>query len=713
MSQRSNRLSDEKSPYLQQHAHNPVDWYPWGEEAFARARAEDKPIFLSIGYSTCHWCHVMERESFEDEGVAALLNERYVSVKVDREERPDVDRVYMAAVQAMTGAGGWPLSAWLTPDLEPFYTGTYFPPRPAHGRPSFVQVLTALADAWVEQRDKVLGSARQVVELLRGMADQGAAERGEDLSDDDLGRVLELGLEQLRRSHDPVHGGFGDAPKFPRPAVFDFLLRSRIGRRRGGAEVALSSLRAMWDGGVNDHLGGGYHRYSVDRLWRVSHFEKMLYDQAQMARALTDAHSLTGDPFWRDAACDVLRYVERDLRHPEGGFYSAEDADSAPDPSRPEHKLEGAFYLWTVEEVDHRLPRAQAELVRRVYGLLPEGNTLDDPHGDFGAGNVLYRARPLAEVAAELGLDEAGARRQLEVARATLLAAREQRPRPHLDDKVVTSWNGLAIGAFAAAGHRFDDPGLIATAASAARFVLEHNVRGLEGPEPLTVLRRHRDGESAHPGQLDDHAFLADGLLELWQATWDDRWLAAALRLVETLLERFGGVDGALWDAPPDDPSILVRTREAYDGAEPSGSSIAARCLLRLAGLLDRADWAERARRIALHFAPMLTRQPSAMPKMLELVDRLLAAPTQVAIAGEPDDEDTRALLAGVRAAPFDPQRSVVVLHRGARLLRERAPFWGTLEPRDGRATAWLCRDFTCELPITDPEVLVGRLAGD
>jgi uncharacterized protein len=711
MSQRVNRLIHEKSPYLLQHAHNPVDWYPWGEEAFARARAEDRPIFLSIGYSTCHWCHVMERESFEDAGVAALLNERYVSVKVDREERPDVDRVYMAAVQAMTGAGGWPLSAWLTPELEPFYAGTYFPPRPAHGRPSFVQVVVALSDAWREQRDKVLGSARQVVELLRGMADQGGGE-GESLSDEAFQRALELGLEQFVRSHDPVHGGFGDAPKFPRPAVLDFLLRTRIGRQRGGAEMALHTLHAMSSGGLDDHLGGGYHRYSVDRLWRVSHFEKMLYDQAQIARALTDAYSLTREPTWRDATLDVLRYVERDLRHPAGGFYSAEDADSAPDPARPEHKLEGAFYLWTVDEVAACLPPEQTALARQVYGLLPEGNTLHDPHGDFGAGNVLYRARPLSEVAAELGLDEDEARRRLDEARATLLAVRRQRPRPHLDDKIVTAWNGLTIGAFAAAGARFEDPALTAVAEAAARFVLEHNVRGLDRQGTLTVLRRHRDGESAHPGQLDDHAFLADGLLELWQATWEDRWLEAAVRLVETMLERFGEDGGVLWDGPAGDPSILVRTREAYDGAEPSGNSIAAGCLLRLAHLLDRPEWAVQARRIAAHFAPMLRSQPQAMPKMLELIDRLLGSPTQVAISGEPDADDTRALLAAEREAPFDPLRSRILLHRGSRLLRERAPFWRTLEPREGRATAWLCRDFACELPITDPEELGRRLAG-
>ena len=702
----ANRLAAEKSPYLLQHAHNPVDWYPWGDEAFGRARAEDKPIFLSIGYSTCHWCHVMERESFEDEQVAALLNERYVSIKVDREERPDVDRVYMAAVQAMTGGGGWPLSAWLTPDLEPFYTGTYFPPEPAHGRPSFVQVLTALADAWQNQREKVLSSASQLVDVLRGM-ERGDRKVGADAStQEQLRSMLELGLEQLRRSHDPVHGGFGDAPKFPRPAALDFLQRCRLCRERGADEMATFTLRKMWAGGINDHLGGGYHRYSVDRLWRVSHFEKMLYDQAQMVTALLDAWSAERDPFWERAARQVLGYVARDLRHPGGGFYSAEDADSAPDASRPEHKLEGAFYLWTEAEIDRRLPRDQAEVFRLVYGIEPDGNTLHDPHGDFGAGNVLHRARGLDQVATELELDEAHVENLLETARATLFAARQERPRPHLDDKIVTSWNGLMIGAFAAAGVRLDDPELIETGAEAARFVLEHNVQGLDRDGPLEVLRRHRDGESAHPGQLDDHAFLAHGLLELWQATWDDSWLAIALRLVETLLERFGGGHGALYDGPPDDPSVLVRTRDAYDGAEPSGNAIAGACLLRLGILFDRADWERRAREIVEHFSTLLARQPQAAPKSLELLDHLLEPTTRVVVAGELDAEDTRALIAAVRGAPFDPSRSLLVLHRDARLLRERVPFWESLEPRAGRATAWLCRGFTCELPIADPEEL-------
>ncbi|HVS63859.1 MAG TPA: thioredoxin domain-containing protein [Thermoanaerobaculia bacterium] len=711
----ANRLASEKSPYLLQHAHNPVDWYPWGEEAFERARREGKPIFLSIGYSTCHWCHVMERESFEDEKVAELLNERYVSIKVDREERPDVDRVYMAAVQAMTGSGGWPLSAWLTPELEPFYTGTYFPPQPAHGRPSFVQVLTALADAWQNQREKVLTSASQLVEVLRGMdapTDEAAADGqpARRLTDDQLEKVLDLGLEQLRRSHDPVHGGFGDAPKFPRPSVFDFLQRCSACRERAGDELATLTLRKMWAGGINDHLGGGYHRYSVDRLWRVSHFEKMLYDQAQMVGALLDAWSRERDPFFERAAREVLTYVARDLRHPEGGFYSAEDADSAPDPRHPERKLEGAFYLWTEAEIDRRLPEDQAAVVRLVYGIEPEGNTLNDPHGDFGAGNVLYRARGEDEVADELGLDEGEVASLLATARATLFQVRERRPRPHLDDKIVTSWNGLMIGAFASAGARLDDPELVATGAEAARFVLRHNVDGIDRDGPLEVLRRHRDGESAHPGQLDDHAFLAHGLLALWEATWDDAWLETALRLVETLLERFDGDGGALYDGPAGDPSILVRTRDGYDGAEPSGNSLAAICLLRLGGLLDRPEWERRARAIVDHFAPLLGRQPQAAPKSLELIDRLLRPQTRVAIAGELEAEDTKALIEAVRSAPFDPSRSLLVLHAGSRVAREQAPFWASLEPREGRATAWLCRGFACELPITDPQELSERL---
>ena len=398
-SRRPNRLIDEKSPYLQQHAYNPVDWYAWGDAAFERARAEDKPIFLSIGYSTCHWCHVMERESFEDPAIAAVMNELFVNIKVDREERPDVDRVYMATVQALTGSGGWPLSVWLTPDLHPFYAGTYYPPDSRYGRPGFPDLMRQLHRAWVEQRDKVLDSGQRIVEVLRSQSN-GAGDGAAQLDAGPLDRAF----RQLRSSWDPRQGGFGQAPKFPRPSVFGFLLRyhARTGDR-DALEMTLDSLRKMWAGGVYDHLGGGLHRYSVDAYWRVPHFEKMLYDQAQLVTALLEAHLVSGDLFFVDAALDVLDYVERDLHSPEGGFYSAEDADSAPDAARPEHKEEGAFYLWERAEIEALLGAPATEMVCLHFGVSERGNTISDPQGEFGTRNVLYRAVPIDSVAEQCG----------------------------------------------------------------------------------------------------------------------------------------------------------------------------------------------------------------------------------------------------------------------------------------------------------------------
>ena len=700
---KSNRLLDEKSPYLQQHAWNPVDWYPWGDAAFERARAEDKPIFLSIGYSTCHWCHVMERESFEDPAIAGLMNELYVNIKVDREERPDVDRLYMSTVQALTGSGGWPLSVWLTPDLHPFYGGTYFPPDSRYGRPGFPDVLRQLHGAWVGQREKVVGSGQHIVEVLRSQA-EGAGVAGAAPSR----TALEGAFRQFRSTWDRRLGGFGDAPKFPRPSVFGFLLRHHAASGEPDAlEMTLSSLRNMWAGGVYDHLGGGFHRYSVDAYWRVPHFEKMLYDQAQLATAFLESYLVSGDPFFADVALDVLDYVARDLRSPEGGFYSAEDADSAPDRDRPHDKEEGAFYLWERAEIEALLGAPATELACLYYGVSERGNTLSDPQGELGTRNVLYRAAPLEAVAEQCGTSPDAARRALDDAKARLLAERDRRLRPHLDDKVITAWNGLMISAFARAFQVHGRPSDLEAARAAAAFLRDR----LWDPETGVLTRRYRDGEARFAGQLDDYAFLVQGLVDLYEADFDLAWLEWAEALAEALLERFSDPrGGALFDNP-EDPTVLVRSKELYDGAEPSGNAIAALGLLRLSWFFDRPEWRERAAESVRAAGPFLEQAPHAVPQMLQALDLLLSEPLQIVIGGSLHAEPTARLLETVRSR-FLPHRIVVHADGGegqARLAR-RLPFLEGIRAGGEGAVAHVCREYRCDLPVTTGEALAQAL---
>jgi hypothetical protein len=466
----TNRLAREKSPYLLQHAHNPVDWYPWGAEAFERARRLDLPIFLSVGYSTCHWCHVMERESFEDEKIATLLNQNFVPVKVDREERPDVDRVYMLYVQATTGSGGWPMSVWLTPDQEPFFGGTYFPPDNRYGRPGFSQILEKIAAVWKEDRKRVIQSSQAVLGELRRQAAEAPVSAIADAG------ALEKGFLHFRRAFDPVHGGFGGAPKFPQPSIFRFLLRehARTGSREA-LDMVLHTLGAMARGGIHDHLGGGFHRYSVDERWFVPHFEKMLYDQAQLAAAYLEAHQASGQQFFAGVARGIFDYVLGDMTAPEGGFYSAEDADSVIDPARPDVKGEGACYVWSRSEIEAVLGPAAAGEFCRVYGVEAAGNIAQDPHGEFTGRNILSVA------ASEDGAELAAARR-------LLLEARRKRVRPHLDDKILTGWNGLMISALALGAQVLDEPSYLAAARRAADFVLAR----LWDPTAGTLFRRYR-----------------------------------------------------------------------------------------------------------------------------------------------------------------------------------------------------------------------------
>ena len=711
-----NRLASEKSPYLLQHANNPVDWYPWGDEAFETARREDKPIFLSIGYSTCHWCHVMEHESFESPEIAEVLNRDFVPIKVDREERPDVDRVYMTFVQATTGAGGWPMSVWLTPQLEPFFGGTYFPPASRWQRPGFIDVLREVSRVWKSERERVLDSAAALVERLRQLERAGGG--GDAVPGVE---ALDRARAQYAHSYDRVHGGFGGAPKFPRPSELLFLLREGV---RAGDEDASRmtqhTLRAMAHGGMRDHIGGGFHRYSVDAEWRVPHFEKMLYDQAQLVLSYLEAAQVSGDVFFAEVAEDTLAYVHREMTDPAGGFYSAEDADSVPPEhaDRPgAHKSEGAFYLWSADEIRERLGSDAPAFAAR-YGIEPGGNAPFDPQGEFTGRNLLYSARSIDEVAQATGRSADETAQALARARLTLFQARLARPRPHLDDKVLTAWNGLMIAACARAARVLrtpalgGSPGQAAVHLEAARRAASFLRDAMWDASSRTLLRRYRAGEAAIAGYAEDYACLVFGLLELFQADGNPEWLDWALTLQARQDELF-------WDEPQggwfsttgDDPSVLMRLKEDYDGAEPAASSVSAMNVLVLAHLVPDEAWTGRVRRTLAGFALRLSQMGHAAPFMLCVLSAWHAGMAQVVVA-ESDDATASGALLDVLAGTYLPFAVTVRRPAGFETARwqDRLPFVAAMHPVQGRAAAYVCRDFACLEPVTTAEALADQL---
>ena len=699
---RPNRLIEEKSPYLLQHAFNPVEWYPWGDAAFERARREDRLVFLSVGYATCHWCHVMAHESFEDEAVAAFLNENFVSIKLDREERPDIDRIYMAVVQATSGSGGWPMTVFLTPDRRPVFGGTYFPPRGAYGRPGFLEILRRLAPMWRERRDELERAAGSVVDSIRGYL-EGAPQAA------DPGAVdLAAAAAGAADGYDAQEGGFGPAPKFPRPSVVSLLLRhpnadGKEGRRH--RDMALHTLDAMAAGGMYDHLGGGFHRYSVDRHWRVPHFEKMLYDQGQLMRAYVEAYQATGSERYAGVACDTADYLLRDLTTADGAFCSAEDADSAVSADDPEHTREGAFYLWDYDEVRAALDaEPSADQFIYVYGLERRGNTLSDPHGELGTGNVLYRsAKRDAQALRRLPRLEDDLAR----CRQVLFELRARRPRPLLDDKVIAGWNGLAIGALAMLGAAAGRDAYVQAAARAADFVLAAMWDVRDG-EAGRLLRRYREGEARFDGSLADYAALADGLVDLYQAGGEARYLLAAEALADALRTRFSAADGGFHDTDGEADDLLLRSRELSDGAEPSGLSLAIRALTRLGRMLGRADLADAALAAARLGAGAVERAPAAVPELAISVDLAVAEPAQVVLAGASDDPRLGALRRVVGAA-FLP-RAAVLWAAADSPLAGRVPELAAMAAA-GEPTAYVCRGFVCDRPTTDPETLAAQVA--
>jgi len=692
----TNRLIEEKSPYLLQHAHNPVDWYAWGPEAFEKSRKEDKPIFLSIGYSTCHWCHVMERESFENEQTAAIMNKYFVSIKVDREERPDVDRIYMTYVQASTGSGGWPMSVWLTPDLKPFVGGTYFPPENRYGRAGFPIMLERIAEAWRADRQKIVDSSQAVLEQLRKQTEVAPVATGLPGA-----AALDGGFSVFRRSFDSKLGGFGDAPKFPRPVAHNFLLRyyARTGNKEA-LEMVLATLRAMAQGGMNDHLGGGFHRYSVDARWFVPHFEKMLYDQAQLAISYLEAFQITHDVFYAGIARRILDYVLRDMTDKDGGFYSAEDADSVIDPAHPEEKGEGAFYIWMRTEIEKIAGKPAAAWFSYRYGVEEHGNVAEDPHQEFTGKNILFEAHTLEETAQHFGKPVGEVRKALEHASAKLLAERSKRVRPHLDDKVLTAWNGLMISAFAKGGAMLDEPRYSASAKRAADFILGRMVDAKTG----ILLRRYRQQESAIPGFLDDYAFFTQGLLDLYETQFEVRHLDAALKLTEKQTALFLDIsNGAFFSSTAGDAALVMRMKEDYDGAEPSGNSVAVMNLLRLAQMIDRQDLREIANKAFLALASRLQNGQVGVPQLMVAYQFSLSKPKQIILVGDVSAADTQELLR-VLHGRFVPEKIVMLVADDAsrETLAGYLPVVETMTRLHGKASAYVCENYTCKLPTAD-----------
>jgi len=693
-----NRLADEQSPYLRQHKDNPVDWYPWGEAAFTKADSEDKPIFLSIGYSTCHWCHVMERESFEDEEVAAVLNDGFVPIKVDREERPDVDSIYMDVCQMMRGQGGWPLTVLLTPARKPFFAATYLPKEGRFQQTGLMDLLPRVQKLWEDDRDKLLDDAEEVTDLLRRSTEE------QEEGDAPGPQLLSEAARQLSRQFDQTHGGFGSAPKFPALHNLLFLLRHwhRTGEERA-LNVVTKTLDQMRLGGVFDQVGYGFHRYSTDQRWLLPHFEKMLYDQAMHVLAYTEAYQVTGEDRYEATAREVLTYVMRDLQASEGGFYSAEDADSENEEGEME---EGAFYVWSTDEIRDLLDPDLAELVIDVYNMSPEGNYQEETTGERTGKNVPHLDRSLSEEVERSSMDEATLRDRLDTARSTLFEARADRPRPGLDDKVLTDWNGLMVAALAKAARVFDEPDYEAAARQTAQF-LQDVMHDAEG----RLLHRYREGDAGIRATLDDYAFLTWGLLELYETTFEPQWLRAALDHMDASLDRFWDADGGGFYMTPDDgEALIVRPKEASDGAMPSGNSVQLMNLLRLARFTGRTEFEERAEELSQWAGSSARRRPTGFTALLMGLDWALGTPREVVVVGARDADDTQALLEILRHT-YSP--TTVTLHRppgDAPDITDLAPFTAAQTPRDGQAAAYVCRDFQCEAPTMDPERLRAQL---
>ncbi len=688
-----NRLINETSPYLLQHAYNPVDWYSWAPEAFEKAQQEDKPIFLSIGYSTCHWCHVMAHESFEHPEVARLMNEVFVSIKVDREERPDIDNIYMTVCQMMTGSGGWPLNIIMTPDKRPFFAATYIPREGRFGMIGMLELLPRIKEFWTTQRSEALSLSNRITTTLQRVS--------QDAPGEELDRpTLELAYEQLAKRFDERHAGFGGAPKFPTPHNLLFLLRYW---KRTGNEKALDmvekTLQAMRRGGIYDHLGFGFHRYSTDSQWLVPHFEKMLYDQAMLAMAYTEAYQATRKEDYGKTAREIFTYVLRDMTAPEGGFYSAEDADSEGE--------EGKFYLWTLEEIQRVLEGEEVNLAAKVFNIEKDGNFAEGATGKRAGVNILHLRKSLGELASELNLSQQDLQKRLEAIRQKLFAYREKRVHPVKDDKILTDWNGLMVAAFAKGAQVFVEPRYAEAVRRAADFILR-NMRKPGG----RLLHRYRDGQVGITANLDDYAFLVWGLIELYEAIFDVSYLEVALELKDDMLKHFWDDDvGGFYLTPDDGESLFVRKKEIHDGAIPSGNSVAMLNLLRLGRVTADFNLEEKAAKIGRAFSENVKRAPLAYTQLMVALDFGVGPSYEVVVAGDSQAADTKAMLKALmtqfmpnKIALLRPseQESPDIIH-----LAEFTRYQSSIE---GKATAYVCFNHSCEFPTTDITKMLGLL---
>jgi uncharacterized protein YyaL (SSP411 family) len=696
---RSNRLISEKSPYLLQHAHNPVDWYPWGLEAFQKASAEDKPVFLSIGYSACHWCHVMERESFEDPEVARMLNDTFVCIKVDREERPDLDAAYMKVCQAITGTGGWPLHIIMTTDKKPFFAATYMPKENRFGQLGMKQLVPQIRELWASKRNELIDSAEKITALLKWRENESRSQQPtEELAES----TLDEAYLHLAENFDERNGGFGNAPKFPSPHNLSFLLRYWKRTRHDKAlQMVKKTLDAMQLGGIYDPLGFGFHRYSTDAKWRVPHFEKMLYDQAMLVIAYTEAYQVTEKEDYKQTAREVIAYVLRNMTDPNGGFYSAEDADSEGE--------EGKFYLWTEREIRQALSEDEAELVKKVFDIEEGGNFVEATTGEQSGKNVLYLRKQPAELAVELHFSPEKLQKLIEEARRKLLAARQKRVHPSKDDKILTDWNGLMIVALAKASQVFIEPEYSARARKAADFIIG-NLRDAEGK----LLHRYREGEASIDGFLDDYAFFTWGLIELYEATFETKYLRHAIDLADRMLAHFWDKErGGFYQTADYSETALVRNKEIYDGAYPSGNSAAALDLIYLARMTGETRFEEKAAQLMRAFSTEVIKNPSVHTQLMSALDFALGPSSEVVVVGDPQREDTIRMLRTLWSK-FLP-RKVVILRSSAEKSQEItdiAEFTKSMHGDGDKATTFVCRGHVCNLPTTDVRAMLELLSG-
>jgi len=694
---KANRLIQEKSPYLLQHAYNPVDWYPWGDEAFTKARIEDKPVFLSVGYSSCYWCHVMEREVFENKEIADLMNLVAVNIKVDREERPDIDRIYMTALQAFTGSGGWPMSLFLTPEGKPFFAGTYFPAETQYGRMGFADLVKRIAEVWDQDRQAIHEQGDKLIQILN---DTVHVEPGDSKLSLEL---LHHGFNACAEQFDSVYGGFGGAPKFPRPVMLQFLFRYYF--RTGNLtarDMVLSTLQKMSEGGIYDHLGGGFHRYATDERWHVPHFEKMLYDQAQLAQVYLEAFQITKEQVYAQVVREVLGYVQRALAHPEGGFYSAEDAESKSWRSKNDKSEEGAFYLWTQEEIDALLPPRESQIFKLYYGISPQGNISDPLHTEFKGENTLRVIGSVEEIALQLKLNIEEAQAYLDIARARLSTARDRRPHPRLDDKILLSWNGLMISAFARAYGVLHDESYLTSAIKAADFILKK----VYYPASGSLLRRYRESEVRYFAQLSDYSYFIQALLDLYEVSFDVQYLATARQLTDDMIQHFYDHDsGGFFDVSDQDEIVIMKTKESADFAEPNANAVAISNLLRLSHLLEKEQYHLLARESLNIFSMHMEEHPFSVPSFLTVLDTALHSPIQCILTGERNHPLISDMLHEVHRR-YIPTK-ILLLVDGIHSREELSAIIPIVnEPvfHQTKVQAFICENNVCRLPVSDSE---------